>query len=135
MNWKFWQKEKKEPVASSKSYEETMKEYLSDLKVIANLQQHARLFEKQFRGNSFTLQQVMKKSGMKSDEAFTVLNMLLLKGYAHSEVKDNLTKYKITLKAEDRLRMLEKDLEIVDSRKDALQKEIQSLKDSILEKR
>lgn len=116
-----------EPV-KEKTDREKLEEYLAMPDVVNNLRTWGKSFEERFRGNWFTLEQVLKKTPCKDfSSASHVLNMLILKGWAHRCTHGGLLKYKITFDVTEKIKHLRMQIEAIDIQKEALLTEIAKL--------
>lgn len=87
---------------------EVMDKYLNDETIKANHVKIAEFLEKRFRGNWFTLEQIVKKTNVKSSsEAMQMMLGLHLFGLSTSVDNNGSSKFKITLSSEERIKVLE----------------------------
>lgn len=104
-------------------------EALNNPEVAERLLAWASFFKDVFRGNSFTIEKIAKKTQFKDPEqTYGMMHMLILKGLAHqTEDEKGNTTYKITLTPEERIKLLREDLIVVCNKKIAIEKEIEKL--------
>jgi hypothetical protein len=96
-------------VEEVKSERAKMYDMLAQPDVEENLYRSARNLNERFRGNSFTIQQILKKTNVKNGyEASNLLNMLELKGYASRTEVGRDIKFKITLPVAKQIETLKK---------------------------
>lgn len=95
-----------------KDLQETMEKLLSNPAVKENALTNAVYINDKFRGNWFTVDQMMKKTNLKSyDPASDILTVLCFLGMAYREEKSRgVIKYKITISKEDRYKLLSDEL-------------------------
>ena len=111
---------------------EELDNYLNQPDVVKNLNEWANFFNKRFRGNWFTLEQVTKKSGIKNrQEAWQTMNLLILKSLAYQKEeevgKGIIVKYKIVFTDNERLELLKGHLAAIDLQREKVQNEIKDL--------
>lgn len=106
-----------------------VKDYLTLPDVRENLLTWAKHLLERFRGNWFDFEQVLKKTPLKdANSAKGVLDMLILSGLCHREVKPKgVVKFKICLEKGDKVALLEKEAEDLKQQRDAILREIEAL--------
>lgn len=108
--------------------EETEK-VLQDSKARDNARYWANAINVKFRGNWMTIDRIQKKCGLSQLQmALDVMGVLVLFGFCHRETKNGVTKYKITINPEDKIRLLEVQLKEKQKEVADIEKEIERLK-------
>jgi transcription-repair coupling factor (superfamily II helicase) len=111
-----------------KSERAKLYETLAQPEVEENLYRSAKNLNDRFRGNSFTIQQVMKKTNVKLGyEAMNLLNMLELKGYASRTEIGRDVKFKITLPVVKQVETLKKQKADLQEQLDLIDAQMQKL--------
>lgn len=105
------------------SDKEVVEKYVNDEDIKANHRKIATLLEDKFRGNWFSIDQVVKKTRIKSiPEATQMMFGLSLFGLSTSKEHGGSVKFKITLDPKERIKVLQehrenhiKQIEILDN--------------------
>jgi hypothetical protein len=106
--------------------------YLKDEKVTKNLTLWAEHFEKRFHGNWFTVEQIVKKTAVRSiPEGNQYMGLIILKGMAVQKEMNGVIKFKITFKPEERIKLLEEHLATIEQQAASVRATIEELKTQI----
>lgn len=90
------------------SDKEVLDNYLNDEQIKTNHRKIAEFLEQRFRGNWFTLDQIVKKTNVKSfPDAQQMMLGLHLFGLSTSKEDKGIVKFKITLSSKERIKVLE----------------------------
>lgn len=94
------------------SDKEVLDNYLNDEEIKNNHRKIAQFLEERFRGNWFSIEQITKKTNIKSiRDATQMMFGLSLFGLSTSKEQDGLTKFKITLSSQERIKVLQEHRE------------------------
>ena len=108
--------------------QDILESYLKDPVVKQNLINTSLDFLNLFRGNWFTLEQVMKKSQFKDQTtAIQLMQMMIFSDLCVTKNENGTQKFKIVLSLEDKINSLQKQIEQLDLKKKLLQAEIDRL--------
>lgn len=101
----------KETMPESKSQQQLLYESLQDPATSDGLMLSARNLRERFRGNAFTIEQIVKKTNVKSPlDARQLMNMLVLKGVAVQKQIGRDVKYQISFTKKTQLEILNRQL-------------------------
>jgi hypothetical protein len=121
--------EGQQPPPPPKTQQESLYDQLNDPNTAAGLVRSAENLRDRFRGNWFSLLQIIKKTNIKSGlDARQLMNMLELKGLCVKEVHHREEVYKITISKQIQISNLEKQLAQLDEQKALIQNAIDQLR-------
>jgi hypothetical protein len=114
---------------NSQQQTEELYKTLSDPQMESNLLKSARNLDTRFHSNWFTIEQIMKKTNIKSViDARQLMNMLELKGFCKKENRSvSGDKYKITLSKELQIQNLKEQVVAIEIQKDLILRQIETL--------
>lgn len=102
--------------------------YLKDETTTTNLKTWANYMAERFSNNWFTISQVMKKTPLVELQVATqTLGLLILKGLCHRENRHGVMKFKICLDINDKIKLLQLQLEDLKKHEDLISTEIARL--------